>query len=1138
MPATTTWKMMHSRNHTSGSRWPDPSQFDVDFPLSILKRLPTPVLVLDQHWKALWTNWKAGALLSSTDSLRGDESGIIGKDLDELGVKLRDDRSWASVLNDIELLRPGDTSSLNDRDPSLRDGLQVLVNNQKRSFRVCTEVLNGDHGLHFILSFESSTRMEGSSVNSGSESTSKTNEENSHKKKPTSLMKDESFCALRKAVFDNVDTAAFLLTADGEYYLANRKVREILGDCMGGENGCEGAMFRDALQIWDEAFTRQLPSEEYPGVVLARTQQPFADYRCGIVHPTSGDRITTVVTGECLYDGAGAFLGAICWCEEIQEFGDYLMEKQQNLLQSHETICDLMPHLVWTTTPDGYGDWYSKRWYEYTGMSKEECLDTGYRRTIHPDDWSFLVKKWEEGRSTREQCEVEVRYLRHDGVYRWMHTRAQPLVDDNGNVLKWYGTNTDITDIVMSRIDAKRNKHQMLTVLAHAEVSLFCVDENQLVTMAEGGMLWGTKPENLCESKANLIGKDIIEIMQSTQPGGLPGHENSILEILAGKVEMATCEEKIGDRSYRTRLVADLEHSSDDGGQVPKVIGCLGLSIDITDVEKRAQLEMDNTRLMIEEQAAKDSSKMKSRFLANMSHEMRTPTAGIIGMVDLLSEDTTLTSSQREYVSSIQLSGRALLTIVNDILDFSKIESGRLDIEEVPFNLCSTVGELCKLLSIFANQKNLGFTYENEVDENLEVLGDPGRIRQVLSNLLTNSLKFTENGSIKISAKCKRIPQSDGTGNDRIGVSFVITDTGIGISKTTLDKLFRPFSQGDSSTARLYGGTGLGLTISRNLATLMSGTIALDSEQGVGSTATFTIPLKISSYCRYPHQPTDPSKLGSSFTNNNSNKQSRSSRLDGVTPVPHRPDFINQQISTSHTNHVVPPYLQNGKGDKECGQNFSLGERAEILVLVVEDNAINQTIALKTVRNLGFQATAVWNGREALDYLSNPGPSTPRPDIILMDVQMPIMDGYEATRILRTNREYEKDPELDIQPPEAANNFASMRNPDGNRTEIKSSTNRSKTKAVAHQTKSKVKDLPVIAMTASAIQGDEEKCIEAGMDGYLSKPVEKERLEETLIYWVQKAMNDRQLAGLGVFVSEGKHGENHSGVGILDESVT
>ncbi|ESZ93586.1 M4WV, histidine kinase-group IX protein [Sclerotinia borealis F-4128] len=1139
--------MMHRGKNDDDSRPPDPNRIDIDLQLSILRYLPTPVLVLDQNRKALWTNWKAEALLGGGDSLRESESPIIGKHLDELGVRLLDDRSWAPVLKDVELSRLADTLP-HFGDSNSSGGFEVVVNNafklknQKRFFRVCIEVLNGVNGIHFIFSFELSTSMEGDdSANSNSKSTSTStstsNEERDPQGKSTLRTREQTLCDLRNAVFESVNTAAFFITADEGFHLPNRKVRDILGDVMGDdEDGHEGLAFLDTLEVWDETYTHQLPPEEYPGAVLIRTRQPFTNYRCGFLHPTSGNRMTGLLTGECLYDETtGDFLGAIIWCD-IQDYGEYLMEKQDNLLRSHETICDLMPHLVWTATPDGKCDWYSERWYQFTGMSKEECLGTNYKNVIHPEDLPLLLEKWIEGRGTGEDCEVEIRYLRHDGIYRWMHTRACPLLDDNGEVLKWYGTNTDITDIVLSRIEAKRNKHQMLTVLAHTEVNLFCVDEDRLITMAEGGMLWGTKTEEMCLDKASLTGRDVIELMQSTQPGGIPGHERSICEILAGKVEMVTCEEKIGERSYRTRLVADLEHNSDDVGKAPKVIGCLGFSIDITDVEKRAQLEMDNTRLMIEEQAAKDSSKLKSQFLANMSHEMRTPTAGVIGMVDLLSEDESLTSSQREYVSSIQLSGRALLTIVNDILDFSKIESGRLDIEEVPFSLCSTVGELCKLLSVFANQKNLDFTYKNEIDESLEVLGDPGRIRQVLSNLLTNSLKFTENGSIEISAKWKMIPQSDDVESDIMEVTFVIKDTGIGISKTTLDKLFKPFSQGDSSTARLYGGTGLGLTISRNLATLMSGTIALDSDEGIGSTATFKIPLKISSNCRYPQQSTVSTQRGFSFTTNNPSIQSHSSRS-----IPHRPALhrgpvtqqtLNQQISTCDTNHLLPPYLRNERNDREGGLRLSVGERAKVLVLVVEDNAINQTIALKTIQNLGFQATAVWNGREALNYLSNPGPSKPRPDIILMDVQMPIMDGYEATRLIRTNEEYERDPNHDKEPLGIAKSLASMRNPNDSRSESQNPTNSIKPKANPPRINSQLRSLPIIAMTASAIQGDQEKCIEAGMDGYLSKPVEKERLEETLVYWVRKAMNDREPTG------EGRHGKNDSGVVMLDENLT
>jgi len=186
-------------------------------------------------------------------------------------------------------------------------------------------------------------------------------------------------------------------------------------------------------------------------------------------------------------------------------------------------------------------------------------------------------------------------------------------------------------------------------------------------------------------------------------------------------------------------------------------------------------------------------------------------------MSDLLIEDTKLSSEAREYVNSIQLSAKALLTIVNDILDFSKIESGRLDIEEVPFNLSSMVDELCKLLSMFASQKGLEFIYENDMDDTLEVFGDPGRMRQVLSNLLTNALKFTKEGTVKLSVTSTKLnPQM--AGEETLEVQFTIEDTGIGMEKHVLDKLFRPFSQGDSSTARLYGGTGLGLTISKNVS--------------------------------------------------------------------------------------------------------------------------------------------------------------------------------------------------------------------------------------------------------------------------------------------------------------------------------
>lgn len=357
MPAASTRHTMYGKMHANGARSPDLNRIDPDLPLSILKHLPTPVLVLDQYKKALWTNRKAGALLGSRDSLENDESEVIGKSLDELGVKLLDDRSWVLVLNHLELLRVGDTS--NDGNLDLLGGLEVVVNimrgNQLRNFRVCIETLNGDHGLHFILTFESLACTKATTLDS--ESTSVPNDQ----EKPTLRMRHQLFKSLQQAVFDSVDTAAFILTADEGFCLPNRKTRDLFGDIMGGENGCDQTILREALEMWDETYTRRLPYEEYPGAVLVRTQRPFNKLRCGFVHPFSGDRMTTVITGECLYDDDGNFIGGICWCDNIQEFGEYVLEKQQNQLQSHETICDLMPHLVWTTTPDGYFDWYSKR---------------------------------------------------------------------------------------------------------------------------------------------------------------------------------------------------------------------------------------------------------------------------------------------------------------------------------------------------------------------------------------------------------------------------------------------------------------------------------------------------------------------------------------------------------------------------------------------------------------------------------------------------------------------------------------------------------------------------------------------------------------------------------------------------------
>ncbi|KAK0114043.1 hypothetical protein ONS95_014284 [Cadophora gregata] len=1108
---------------------PASSHPSMDLQLAVLRHLPTPIIILSPHRTAVFANLAAERILKSPDPIQSTDKGILGRTPTDLGIRLLYNQVWDAVLNRLvgshqKAVAEGNEGLIHEIDAVVSTPGQ---GHAETHYRILLSILATEDGQHFMLSLERPPHIE--------KRTSPRSEDRTSALLDVPIITDQSGQAvlgssrdipsIKRAVFDSCDVPGFILTSDEKFYLANKKAREVLGDIMGGADGCDGPGLREGMAVWDENFQNQLRTDDFPGLRMTRTRKPFTGYRCGFIHAITGDRILMSVDGECLYDeSTEEFIGGLCWCRDLQEYSNFLSSSLQRRLESHETICNLLPHLVWTATIDGLCDWFSNRWYEFTGLTKEESLGHGYQAAIHPDDLPRLLEKWD--RSTGKECDVEVRYRRNDGIYRWMLARAWPLRDDNGKILKWYGTNTDIHNIVMARNEAARNKLEILTVLAHAEVNLFSINKDRIITMAEGCMHWDADTSVYdFNNKSSLIGKDAITVARSTQPGGVPDYERNILNILDGKVEVAQSEDRVGTRVYRTRVVADLEHDTVDGGQKPAVKGVLVLSIDVTDMKARKALELDNNRLIMEERVAKDSNQLKSQFLANMSHEMRTPTAGVIGMVEFLSDDVTLTEEQREYVSSIHLSAKALLAIVNDILDFSKIESGRLDIEKVPFSLTSVVGELCKLLAMFANQKGLEFVFSNLMDEDLEVIGDPGRTRQILSNLLTNALKFTKEGSVKLTMSSALSEPRDGE-DDVVKVQFVVEDTGIGIEQVVLDKLFKPFSQGDSSTARLYGGTGLGLTISKNLATLMHGSIELESEPDIGSKATFTLPLKVSA--RHSRLDTDSSSPDLSF------------RLASLTKIPswntplvHRSisqDLLNQQISSSVTDSYQPPSappIRDSSAESTLvpTSKMSPEQRSSFHVLVVEDNPINQTIAIKNIRKLGFPVTAVWNGREALSYLLSPSTTQPRPSIILMDVQMPVMDGYEATRILRTGIEYarEEDEGVVMAMSEGGNTLE----PDASRGKGKGKTptpvdesegegskkQRGKQRETGRVTDSRttdyLRDIPVIAMTASAIQGDEEKCHDAGMDDYLAKPVEKARLEEMLVKWAGRKRNSR-----------------------------
>lgn len=728
---------------------------------------------------------------------------------------------------------------------------------------------------------------------------------------------------LKDAILSSINMPAYAMWKDEGFGIPNKALLRLLPKDSAYVPGDQRA-FLTQFTVWTEDFQRELALDEFPIMEVCRTRQRIERRRLGMRQPVTGTRMVFEVTGEpVLHEETGEFLGGIVLFKDITEYTKQLAAQIEENEKQFEYIANFMPVMVWTTTPDGLHDWFSQRWYDYTGLTEAQSLGEGWRLPFHPDDMAATKERWFHSLKTGDEYNTEYRCQRFDGEWRWMLGRALPFYDDGGHIIKWFGTCTDIHDLVMARQEARGTRLQLQQVIAHAKILLWAVNRENKMTLLEGDMKWRSN-----EQKKELLGRDLFDIFGFTGVDKDRWRE-PIQEILNGKQQDEIVERfKSENRYYRTRLVPLLSAPRIGGVEGSAFVdGVIGVSMDVTELREREdqlrEQEKENERLLANAAAAKEASRMKSQFLANMSHEIRTPIAGVIGMSELLF-DMNLDEEQKECAENIHRSANSLLTVINDILDFSKVESGRLDVEEVQFSLSVVLRDVNKMMSFAAQRKGLVYqsVIQEEVQRDLRVMGDPGRLRQILTNVLTNSIKFTSEGSVKLTVSLSHDTK------DAVTVNFMVSDTGIGIEEEVRKRLFQPFSQADSSTARRFGGTGLGLTISKNLVELMKGQIYLDSKLGQGTTATFWIP-----FSRAPYQ-------------------EDGSPLVDLASIP---DRLQSDVSVScgsSADHTPPttPKLSNGNnigrapsfpwinaGIPDHVMSLSEKERQSIHILVVED---------------------------------------------------------------------------------------------------------------------------------------------------------------------------------------------------------
>ncbi len=586
---------------------------------------------------------------------------------------------------------------------------------------------------------------------------------------------------------------------------------------------------------------------------------------------------------------------------------------------------------------------------------------------------------------TPYQCE----HARPDGGRVTVDVHEQLLLNRHRVVIGMRMASIDVTERKHSEDAAYRNASE-LRALFQAFPDLFLrLDRNGAVLDAQAG-----KSSDSLLSAEKFAGRNLQDMLPGSVLEPIRSAQEKVRKTGALEVVEFPIEDRLGQQTYEMRL---LPLNWDEWIAIVRNITARK-SNERRLKDNAQELEQKNQELETALAAARQATLTKSRFLANISHEIRTPINGLLGMADFLL-GTKLDPEQREYAETIQRSAGSLTSLINDILDFSSIEAKTLRLDRIAFSLRATIEQTASEFTSQAGAKGIDFASSIASSVPDAVLGDAVRLRQVLTNLLGNAVKFTERGRIALAAEL--VSQT----RDEMKLRFTVSDTGIGISAGDRDRLFETFTQADDSNTRKYGGAGLGLAISKQLVELLGGEIGVESGPGAGSRFWFTASFGKASRAEAtkagaaPQAPASPVKAG-----------------------------VHTSVNAGRKSACATPHSMR--------------------ILLAEDNEINQRITLRLLQKLGVAADAVVNGREAVEALQKK-----KYDLVLMDCQMPDMDGFEATAVIRSREGKSR-----------------------------------------HQT--------ICALTANAMAGDRERCLAAGMDDYISKPIGLEKLRDALVRWI------------------------------------